>query len=372
MARILALVSFKIFPPHMGGQKHVVLFYEHLVQHHDVLMLASADNIDPIVSDFPVRTILLPNRKMMSNLSLLGKIKKIIKEEKIDCIITEHSYTGWLGYLLRKRTGVPFIIHSHNLEVYRFRQMNRKGWRFYKPYERWIHQAANHNFFISNEDRDIAIKDFRLKENHCTVAPYGIEKTEIIEKAKEKFSAKYKIDNSYIFHFNGTMDYTPNMDAVDHIIDHLDPLLAKTGLDYKIVITGKRLDAQIQQKIKTCSGIVYLDFIEDINLMYQASDVFINTVVNNSGVKTKVIEALANHCTVVSTRSGAAGIPKEITADKLRIAADHDWEAFCREVVAAVDKNLQTPAAFFEYFSWEKIASNASGIINQVIRKHAR
>ncbi len=356
----------------MGGQKGIVHFYEDLVSHHEVIMLASQDNIEEINTSFPVQTILFPNKQMTRNRLLLKKLREIVEKEYIDCIIAEHSYTGWMAYALRRSTGIPFIIHSHNLEVYRFKQMKKKGWWIYKPYEKWIHQKANHNFFISKDDMITAIRDFKLDASKCSVAPYGIQIPGKIENAKQKFYEKYGIENRYIFHFNGTMDYEPNVDAVNYLVNYVDPILAKLNFDYKIVITGKRLDEAIQQNIKRSNGIVYLDFIEDINLLYQASDLFLNPVVNNSGIKTKVIEALANHCTVISSRSGANGIPEEIAKEKLKQLEDHDWKGFCDAIVKEKDIRKETPPAFFEYFSWQNIAAKAAEKINEVVSNAGR
>ena len=76
MAKILALVSFKIFPAHMGGQKHVALFYEWLNRYHSVYMLASKDNIEAIEASYPVEKVLYPNKKMISNYGLLENTRK--------------------------------------------------------------------------------------------------------------------------------------------------------------------------------------------------------------------------------------------------------------------------------------------------------
>jgi polysaccharide biosynthesis protein PslH len=368
MAKILALVSFKIFPPHMGGQKHVALFYEYLNRHHPVYMLASNDNIEAIEASYPVETLLFPNKRMMSNYGLVPEIVEIIKREKIDCIIAEHSYTGWLGHLLRKKTGKPFIIHSHNLEVYRFKQMKRRGWWMYKPYEKWVHRTADHSFFISREEMDMAVHQFGLKTHKCSVSPYGMERPVLMEEAGRIVRKKYNLTTQYIFHFNGTMDYEPNMDAVGYLVNEIAPRLERSGLDHTIVISGKRLPSFLREKVKTCRNMVYLDFIDDINAMYQASHVFLNPVVNNSGVKTKLIEALANNCTVISTVSGASGIPQNCYEGKMFTAKDHDWDTFCQLVQKQVENKSSVPFEFFNYFSWHNIAMEASQVIDQIAR----
>ena len=371
MAKVLALVSFKIFPPHMGGQKGVAFFYKYLGLHHDVLLVASKDNALFIESNYEVHSILYANKKMPGNIFVLPALTKLIRLQKIDCIIAEHSYTGWLAYLLKKLMGKPFIIHSHNIEWQRFQQMKRKGWGLYRSYEKWIHRKADHNFFISEEDKESAIKYFHLKETACSVIPYGIEAVTGIVDAKVELKKRLNINADYIFYFNGTLDYKPNIEAVEVLLNNVNPLLQQTGLNYRILISGKRLPQQQQEKISATSEVIYLHFVEDVEALYQGSDLFLNTVVNSSGVKTKLIEALANNCTVVSTNSGASGLPQQLFQNKVLLSNDHDWVSFVKNLLIGIKQPIRhTPEPFFSYFSWSHIAAKAAESIASVSIQH--
>lgn len=371
MAGVLALVSFKIFPAHMGGQKGVALFYQYLSKHFNVVMAASRDNTDTQEASYEVMPLLYPNRRMLRNRQQLAPLRTLVEEKRINVLIAEHSYTAWLAWLLKRATGKPFIIHSHNLESYRFRQMNRKWWPLYWRHERWIHRRADHSFFISEEDLAIARREFGLPAEACSVIPYGIEEMKPIADARSKLRAVFNVHADHIFHFNGTLDYEPNIEAVENLLYRLDPLLQQSGLSYTILVSGKRLPQSIQDAIAASANIRYLDFVEDINLLYQGADLFLNPVTNDSGVKTKVIEALANHCAVVSSESGAAGIPPSLYGRKLRKAKNNDWSAFARCILDALqDPAGETPPAFFGYFSWTAIAARAAEKIQHLCNHH--
>jgi polysaccharide biosynthesis protein PslH len=224
----------------------------------------------------------------------------------------------------------------------------------------------------SPEDQQLGLKQFGLDSNKTSVVPYGIELPIQKHDVKSQLRQMLRINPQYIFHFNGTMDYEPNMEAVGHLVDHVNPILKKTGLDYTIVISGKRLPANLQDKIRTAGNMMYTDFFDDIEMMYQGSDVFLNTVTNDSGVKTKVIEALGQNCPVVSTHSGAAGIPQHTRGDQLLAVPDHNWQQFVNAIKATLQRTeRKTPEAFFTYFSWTNIAAKAHHIIQQVA-KHDR
>lgn len=364
---VLGIVSFRIFPTLMGGQKGVALFYASLRRHLDVSLAVSNDNeSDPAQEAHPV---LYPNRKIYLNLFRLKAMQQIMHKNGTDVIIAEHSYTGWLAWLLRKRTGHPFIIHSHNIESKRFRQMHKWWWRLYEMYEGWIHRKADHNFFISKEDEEFAREKFGVRPGKSTVITYGVLPFDQPSNKKEIRKKLGLNPEQTIYLFNGTLDYKPNYDAVIVLIEKIDPLLSRTSNNYKIVITGNRAPEALLEKMKASENIHYAGYVDDVNAYYQASDLFLNPVLNDTGVKTKLIESVANHCTALSTKSGASGINLEACGSKLVITDDHDWEKFVNLVPIALQRAGETtPGSFYAYYSWKTVAKKAAEKIQSLNR----
>jgi polysaccharide biosynthesis protein PslH len=287
----------------------------------------------------------------------------------IDVIIAEHSYTGWLAGRLKKRTGKPFVIHSHNIESKRFQKMNKWWWRWYHTYERNIHRKADFNFFISHEDLEFAVSEFQLDRAKCDVVTYGVEEV-YIEKDKNKLRRELGLhENRTILLFNGTLDYEPNYEAVNTIVDQLNPILQAKLENYLILITGNRAPKELAQKMLAANHVEYLGYVDDVNAYYQCVDLFINPVANDSGVKTKLIEAIANHCATVSTNSGASGIKKELCGDKLHLVKDGDWNVFTEEILSALARSTsETPADFFKEYSWKSITAKAAKRIEALLK----
>ena len=142
-------------------------------------------------------------------------------------------------------------------------------------------------------------------------------------------------------------------------------LLVAGNFKYKIIICGNKLPSAynglFDYKEK---NIIYAGFVDDINLYFKGADIFINPVIDGGGIKTKLVEALGYNCTVISTKSGAIGIPVEITDDKLNIVPDEDWKSFATAVMNT-NSTVQTPDTFFEHFYWGNIAGKAAEIINR-------
>ena len=359
MSNVLGLVTFRIFPTHMGGQKGVALFYKHLKQHLDVLLAVSTDNQETNL--VKTEKCLYPNKKIYLNYFRIGELKKLILSNKTHVIIAEHSYAAWLGWLLHRRLGIPFIIHSHNIESNRFQQMKKWWWQLFYLYEGWIHRKAQFNFFISEEDMEFAIKKFRLTPCKCSVITYGVEQYPFSEiKISLRKQLRWNENKTYLL-FNGTLDYFPNYEAVVNLIESIEPLLGQKLDNFEIIITGNRAPKKLIEKMLCNQNITYTGYVDHVDLYYRAADVFINPISNDTGVKTKLIEAIANNCIAVSTKSGASGIRKDLCTGKLIVVNDGDWNSFVDNILKSLNQRQEmTQPEFYEYYSWKTISKKAS------------
>ncbi|MFZ1453513.1 MAG: glycosyltransferase family 4 protein, partial [Ferruginibacter sp.] len=243
-------------------------------------------------------------------------------------------------------------------------------WGILWHYEKFTHRQANHNFFIQNNDRDYAIANFKLAPARCTTITYGFEHSHV-PTPEEKIHARSLICKTHaiketdrLLLFNGTLGYKPNLDALDTILEKINPLLlAATGFAYKIIICGNKLPSSYAGLVSYQEkNIVYAGFVDDINMYFKGCDIFTNPVIDGGGIKTKIVEALGYDLSVISTKSGAIGIPEEVTGNKIKIIEDNDWITFANSILS-LDPATQTPPAFFEHFYWDNIAKKAAGIL---------
>jgi hypothetical protein len=114
--------------------------------------------------------------------------------------------------------------------------------------------------------------------------------------------------------------------------------------------------------------MVYIDYASDVELIYQGSDLFLNTVTNDSGIKTKLVEAIANNCTAISTESGSKGIKTEVCGSKLKIVRNEDWQCFVDKIVDSLNEpKASTQQKFYSYYAWQTIAAETATKLDQVI-----
>ena len=363
---VLGIVSYKIFPARMGGQKYIEAFYRHLSRSAGIVLAVSRDNETKDISFDNAWPFLFSHRKGLFNLIYLPRLVKMIRHHRADVIIIEHSYFGWIGILLRLFTGKPFVIHSHNIETHRFKIAGKTLWQVYGWYERWVHRSADMSFFICEEDKAWAVQNWKLNDTKSTVITYGTDMSrspDFNDRAikRNELIQKYSLNPSTtLFLFNGTLDYVPNIDSVKNIIEQLLPLLRKASFSFRIFICGNRLPGALESTLRQYSEIIYTGFVENIDTYFKGADAFIDPSTSGTGIKTKLVDALSNGLTVISTRSGARGIDKNFAGEKLLIVEDENWIGFVNQMKETGKGNTTlTPAGFYDTFNWENIVHRA-------------
>ncbi len=373
MKKVLSIVPYQFLPPKMGGQKGIALFNQFISRYISLSCIATQNNEPSYAQQYTVKNILSNRIVRYINPLLFFRIKKLIRQEKFTSLILEHPYYGWLGILLRKFAGIQLIVHSHNIEAVRFRSMNKWWWPVLWQYEKWTYHLADICFFITNEDREYAIDRFNLKPAKCHTITYGFDMMAPPTPAERDISRNtlrkiHNISNQEkIILFNGTLAYKPNLDALMNIIEKINPALyANESFRYRILICGKGLPDNLNnlEAFKE-HHIEYAGFVDDITIYFKGADIFINPVIEGGGIKTKLVEALGFNLSVITTQSGATGIPLSISGEKMYVVSDTDWSSFAQKITT-IDTSKKIPAAFFDHFYWDNIAQKAAGIINKL------
>ncbi len=364
------LAPYNVYPARTGGKKFIAFFHQYLSKLLPVQFVSVRDNEMPPGFKHDLSAIAGSSSFRYANPVLFFRLKKIIKEKKITDLIIVHPYFGWLAWLLKKATGVRLSLLSHNIESVRFKSMGKWWWRGLWLYEKKTHNIIDHNFFVTETDLQFAVKNYGLSPAKCDVITYGTELS-CSPSAEEKSDAAAALRKTYnispdekILLFNGTLDYLPNIEAVEYILDHINPSLIKKGFRYKLIICGKGLPEQFNElKTGKIQNITYAGFVDDIDILFRGADIFLNPVISGGGIKTKLVEALANSLTAVSSESGALGVQPALAPGKLSVVKDHDWEAFTNAIVSADSAGI-TGTSFFNHFYWGNIAAKAAGILS--------
>jgi glycosyltransferase involved in cell wall biosynthesis len=362
--RIAIVVPYRFVPPRNGGHKAAHGLCTFLQHEAEVIAYSTSDN-DIAAAPFELKG-LLP-AKLAKYLDPLRVVKwfRQFRADQIQLCITHQPFIALALFPVCWLLKIPLHIYAQNLEYERFKSMKKKWWPIVFMVE-WIgFKLARHIYFISPDEIEPGKKIFGLKASKCSVLPYGTPHQgpptdeapiKAAVRARHGFSETEKL-----IIFFGPQSYQPNLEAVQLIINHINPVLQQeAAFDYRFIICGGGLPAHYQQ-LSDYPNVTYLGFVDEIEDYVKAADLMINPIISGGGVKTKLIEAIALNKTVVSSKSGALGVNPRACGHKLITVEDHDYPAYARAIIKRLkEEEPPTPASYYEAYYWGAIVKKVN------------
>jgi glycosyltransferase involved in cell wall biosynthesis len=374
MANILSIVWYKVLPARFGGQKGIAGFSQYLGSRHNLVMLCSENNESSGKESYKVVNELPLSKWQFTDPRVASRISGAIENHGITHLLIEHCYHGWHGVRLARKKHLKLIVHSHNIEYARFREMGKWWWPFLFLLERWTHRAADLSLFKTKEDLQQAVQQFGIRTERSMVVPYGIERTGIPD-AEEKRTCRLALEKKHgvapgtkIILFNGTLDYEPNAHALEHIVKHIIPELERTtGQRFMVLVTGRieyREYSYLRELSHPC--YIYAGSVDDIETYFTGADIFINPLTKGGGVKVKLVEALSFGLPVISYQTGARGMETEFTSNRLVLVEDGNTKKFAAAITSHWNHHGILPQTFFSRYSWSSITREVAMRIDQL------
>lgn len=369
--RIASLVSYKIFPPTMGGQRGIALFNKYLAGEVKLLCLTTKSNDPKFAEGYEMINVFSDNKLRYINPFYFFRIRRILKEKGITHLQLEHPYYGWLAVWLKRSLGIKLIVHSHNIEGRRWKTLGKWWWKILWSYEKWTHRKADYNYFKQNEDLNYAVDQYKLDRSRCKVITYGIEWNKPPTEPEHLSAREYLLNqhsipaDHTILLFNGAFNYQPNLTGLLRILDKIVPKLESKDFRYTILICGRDIPQYIREQKNPNTIIV--GFVDDIGVYFKGSDIFLNPVIEGGGIKTKLVEALGHNMNAVSTHNGAIGVDPALCNGKLVVREDDDWDGFSESIIKLSKFKATINDRYFEHFFWGNIVKKAIEFISEVL-----
>ncbi|MBX2840790.1 MAG: glycosyltransferase family 4 protein [Flammeovirgaceae bacterium] len=371
--KILSIVPFPLLPAQSGGQKKTEGFLNALGNYADLTVVSTKNTSDNTAGNFQYIKLLAPAFFRYFNIFSIRRLKRIGRES--DFIMLDQPFMGLLGVLLSKPLKKALVIHSHNIEYQRFKTIGKWWWKILFYYEKWVFSQADYVIFISEIEKQTAIIKLNVRPEKCLVATYGTMKKEI-PKISGSFIKEFKSQTGIpeehkVLLFFGVLDYAPNREGIDYILEEINPYLSKhADFKYSIVICGRGLTEKYQLlENNQIENMKYMGFVDNIDDYIAISDVVLNPILTGGGVKTKVVEALAMNKTVISTKSGAEGVFQEVCGEKLKVLEDRNWEVFSKATIQGLNENSDIPSDFYLYYNMDNIAKRITQFFEKTISK---
>jgi|GEM_PF-1371092 len=144
--------------------------------------------------------------------------------------------------------------------------------------------------------------------------------------------------------FVGSFDWLPNLEAVDRFLAHIWPEVYRRFPERRFRILGRGAPDRFQ----SVPGVELIPEPADARRVFAASRVLVAPFTSGSGIRIKIIEALAEGCPVLSTPVGAEGILDHSTAFLQLAETDAAWiEQLCSTLEQPVSESVLDEARAF-------------------------
>ncbi len=256
------------------------------------------------LSDFDI----LLNRKRPKVELFKEKIISIIDEYNIDVL---HLQNGRISLMLNQFRKIPVVMDKADLDtlaIYREIKQSKilrkilllKYFFITMMLEKRQLGSFHAATFVSEIDAHYARK--LNKASYIKVITNGVN--------TNYFSPLPGIvpdDPSIIFF--GNMDFPPNVDAATYIYNEIYPLVQASFPEVKFYIVGNNPLPQIMQY--KSKKVIVTGFVEDIRSFVMRASVVVVPMRMGSGIKNKILEAMAMGKPVVANNNGVEALDEE-------------------------------------------------------------
>jgi sugar transferase (PEP-CTERM/EpsH1 system associated) len=299
------------------------------------------------------------------------KIRGAIEKFDIDIIHVEGSR---LGEYVVDLYEFPKIIAPHDCVSLRWYEHFKKSgnifsklmygiyWIEAKHFESKIYRKFEGCVVVAPRDREALMS--HVPELDIFVIPNGVD--------CEFFKPEAIGVDSRDIIFTGNMSYPPNVDAVLFFYKQIFPHIRKVMPDVKFYVVGSSPIEEIKELDKD-DNVVVTGYVEDIRSYVYRSAVYICPIRFGTGIKNKILEAMAMGIPVVATSKSIDGI--EVTPGENILVADDPVEFGEKTLRLLKDKELRVKIAkdarklVEKKYSWERAVEEFEEVYRRAISK---
>jgi glycosyltransferase involved in cell wall biosynthesis len=237
---------------------------------------------------------------------VLTALRNACRATPFDAVYCDHLSMLEYG----RRLPVPIVHDAHNVE-YRITQRHasslgsgprrwlaEREWRRLHAYESRWYPALPLVFAVSEIDAD-EIRELSQGTARVVALPIAVPAS-TIEPPAEVARAPEVL-------FVGTLDWPPNAEAVRLLLDEIWPRVAAAVPDARLTIVGRGEQA-FAARAAALPGVRLTGRVPDVEGWFRRSRVMVVPLQAGSGMRVKILDAMARGVPVVTTPVGVEGI----------------------------------------------------------------
>jgi glycosyltransferase involved in cell wall biosynthesis len=270
------------------------------------------------------------------------------KDSATPVVLFQHNVETMLWNRMAKTEKSPVRKLSYNIEA-----------RKMASYEKAALRRFQHVIAVSDTDRDEMLK--LVPDCSITVVPTGVdtEKYRVVESAP---------GNPPIVVFTGSMDWEPNIDAMEYFCQHVWPAILDEVPKARFQIVGRTPHPRVRRLAS--ESVEVTGSVPSVTDYLKSATVVIVPLRIGGGTRLKVYEAMAMGKAMVSTSIGAEGL--DFTDGRDLYIAD-DAKSFGTAILNLLrDPRLRrqcelNAAALAARYDWSQIARQFAQVLEEAI-----
>jgi len=287
-----------------------------------------------------------------------NRLRELLREKQFDLVHCECTvYARFLGAVEK----LPKLVMAHNIEsqiLYRRARCSRTilervffglQARKMEAFEREVLRRADRVTLVTELDAE-------------QVRAWGVQRTSLVENGVDVdqfVPLEGKCDSDEIL-FLAALDWYPNLDALDYLLEDIFPLVRQASPSARLRIVGRRPPAGLKERIARCPGVELVGEVADVRPFLTRAAVVVVPLRIGGGSRIKILEALAMGKAVVSTSIGAEGLAVTDGVHLSLADAPSDFAARTVELLESPDEQRRLGEngrkLVVDRYSWDRIA----------------
>ncbi len=292
--------------------------------------------------------------------TLLQKAEAFLRTEKYDYILADYGLAARYGIALSKKSGVPFVYSSHNIEYRQYLGKARKDFRRWPlvPYVRRVERRGCEEalLVVAISEEDATFYTRWIPRDKIVIVPQGFD-----ENVLNPFYPPPSND-PFIVLFFGNYNISTNREAVQVVRDCIVDEVVSRVPNVLFRFVGANPPTELIHP-----NFEFTGFVDSIVDQIKNADVIISPMLGGWGMPTKVVESLACGKPVVATEIGARSVPrtyKQLTVENV--------EAFSGRICEVLEAGNSVDASDFEKlkqdFLWENQLVRFRRLLDESLR----
>lgn len=296
------------------------------------------------------------------------RLKQILDKKNFDIVLFEGLFVCPYLDVIKENSNAKLVLRSHNVESDIWKGIANQEKNLIKKlylnllqkklliYEKSIAQRMDAIVCIS--DKDAAWMQTQTNKS-ISVIPFAIK----------TINQEVGIENkNTIFHI-GSMDWQANLDGINWFLSEVFPLVNQKKEEVVLHLAGSNMPNDIKNIAN--ENIIIDGEVENAKTFMQKHNLMISPLLNGSGIRIKILEAMAIGKTIISTSIGASGIYYQ---DKKNILIADTAVQFANQIIWCLENPLESKKIgenahlnIRAYYDAEKISEQLDSVLNKLL-----